>query len=526
MRFAVCILILLFYSSFSQAQNSFFRQYQAAATAFAGSPSWVSDGEGGAIVAATLFAANQSNNRRLGLIALDNRGNIRWQTAFASDQQDVVVSQIIRDTDGSLYIAGMCNLSAGHLPQPFVAAFDAFGRFRWSRRLGSGLVDGRVKIAIRKQEIGLAFTAIHQLYDFSLVRFDKNGQYRGALFAGGGNLVGQFSEDILADLVVDQQGNFIAVLETNYGDPGRFCTAVLLFNNQSGIGSSYRLEHPGNFKAVQAQIVDNNRLLLGIKTENQQYWYLSQTNGQDLVPAFGIDSTQAHQQYFGHYHGGEFVAQGPLGQADGAWQLIKRGSESAGWLLQGNSGLYGSRSAPIVDNKGQWLMLATASYQGAAFAEQLILVKSPSNLDICYENKSFQTRAINAPTPQRNSFGVAAQQYTEVMLPIAWQAVTSQFQALEPTCNTANNIPLFPTAFTPNGDGLNETFGPVFNDFPYYQLLIYNRWGELIFDTPNQFWDGYILTELAPAGAYRFVFNYQDLRGRLSQSSGQFRLIR
>jgi gliding motility-associated-like protein len=42
-----------------------------------------------------------------------------------------------------------------------------------------------------------------------------------------------------------------------------------------------------------------------------------------------------------------------------------------------------------------------------------------------------------------------------------------------------------PNTFTPNGDGLNDVFNPVFNGFNDWnrRLLIFDRWGELIHDT-------------------------------------------
>jgi len=51
-----------------------------------------------------------------------------------------------------------------------------------------------------------------------------------------------------------------------------------------------------------------------------------------------------------------------------------------------------------------------------------------------------------------------------------------------------------PNAFTPNGDGVNDVFLPIFN-LPWvvdYQFLIFNRWGERIFgtDQPGKPWDG------------------------------------
>jgi hypothetical protein len=45
-----------------------------------------------------------------------------------------------------------------------------------------------------------------------------------------------------------------------------------------------------------------------------------------------------------------------------------------------------------------------------------------------------------------------------------------------------------PNTFTPNADGLNDKFYPLTNcSFEYYECLVFNRWGQLVFKTSNQF---------------------------------------
>jgi len=52
----------------------------------------------------------------------------------------------------------------------------------------------------------------------------------------------------------------------------------------------------------------------------------------------------------------------------------------------------------------------------------------------------------------------------------------------------------FPTGFSPNGDGLNDKFGPLGNLFllKNYTLKIFNRYGEIVFTSNNPYekWDG------------------------------------
>ena len=52
----------------------------------------------------------------------------------------------------------------------------------------------------------------------------------------------------------------------------------------------------------------------------------------------------------------------------------------------------------------------------------------------------------------------------------------------------------FPNSFTPNDDGMNDNWFPVIGyGLKSYQLFIFNRWGELIFETDNyeEHWDGF-----------------------------------
>lgn len=80
-----------------------------------------------------------------------------------------------------------------------------------------------------------------------------------------------------------------------------------------------------------------------------------------------------------------------------------------------------------------------------------------------------------------------------------------------PTCNV-----YIPNAFTPNSDGLNDTFFPVAScEFLDYSLHVYNRWGELIFESDriDEGWDGYHKGEIAPSGIYTYIFTYRLNRG-------------
>ena len=86
-----------------------------------------------------------------------------------------------------------------------------------------------------------------------------------------------------------------------------------------------------------------------------------------------------------------------------------------------------------------------------------------------------------------------------------------------------------PTAFSPNGDGLNERYAIVtrcaLRDF---RLLVYNRWGELVYSSTqlDQSWDGTIGGKPAPPGNYVYQLSYYREGLGPRQSSGSFVLLR
>ena len=74
-----------------------------------------------------------------------------------------------------------------------------------------------------------------------------------------------------------------------------------------------------------------------------------------------------------------------------------------------------------------------------------------------------------------------------------------------------------PSAFTPNNDGDNDIFLPVFNsvDSKRYNFKVFNRWGELLFETTdiNEGWDGSHKGQKVPQGIYIWKVAYKEKEG-------------
>jgi len=72
-----------------------------------------------------------------------------------------------------------------------------------------------------------------------------------------------------------------------------------------------------------------------------------------------------------------------------------------------------------------------------------------------------------------------------------------------------------PNTFTPDGDEHNNLFNPIFTagfDPANFQMDIYNRWGELIFQSFNaeKGWDGFYQGRLCPIGSYSWKITYKN----------------
>jgi gliding motility-associated-like protein len=86
-----------------------------------------------------------------------------------------------------------------------------------------------------------------------------------------------------------------------------------------------------------------------------------------------------------------------------------------------------------------------------------------------------------------------------------------------------------PSAFTPNGDGMNDIFR-ILNVHGQKLILfnIYNRWGKTVFHTANisRGWDGSFKGNPQPIGAYIYLIKIINLAGQEKTYKGSVLLIR
>ncbi|MFK7972077.1 MAG: PKD domain-containing protein [Bacteroidia bacterium] len=87
----------------------------------------------------------------------------------------------------------------------------------------------------------------------------------------------------------------------------------------------------------------------------------------------------------------------------------------------------------------------------------------------------------------------------------------------------------FPSAFTPNGDGFNDTYEIGGYNLIDFQIIVYNRWGREVFKANNVdfAWNGRDASDAeVPEGVYVYVARFLDTNGKMTEKKGTITLIR
>ena len=83
-----------------------------------------------------------------------------------------------------------------------------------------------------------------------------------------------------------------------------------------------------------------------------------------------------------------------------------------------------------------------------------------------------------------------------------------------------------PNAFSPNGDERNEHFGPECSGISTYSMRITNRWGEVLLECMDCYWDGTYRGTPVPGGIYYYRIDYRTPLGKRFYALGSVMVIR
>lgn len=194
-----------------------------------------------------------------------------------------------------------------------------------------------------------------------------------------------------------------------------------------------------------------------------------------------------------------------------------------------------------VTNPGEYWLQITDSY-GCKKRDSVIISISNIFLSIWHDTTITAGQSVTLLPQSNGAITWLPSSYlscTACPTPVATPPATTTFyvQSKKDNCIVTDSVIVIinkgyyffiPTAFTPNNDGKNDTYGPVANLISNYTMNIYNRWGELIFQTHSLLkgWDGKIAGVNQDSGIFVFMVTYTDPDNHTHFQKGNFVLIR
>jgi gliding motility-associated-like protein len=192
----------------------------------------------------------------------------------------------------------------------------------------------------------------------------------------------------------------------------------------------------------------------------------------------------------------------------------------------------------IKDSGTYYATLKTVAGCDSIVYYNLKMLKSPQHLtaspDTCLNgNSDIQLRALEGYDTYWWNNIAGNNPYTQVRSPGTYTV------RVENICGTKTDtimvydhcdFPIyFPSAFTPNGDNLNDILRvPYLNKNKLFRLSIFSRSGQLVFFTKNQNdgWNGSVKGLPQPSGLYVYYLEMEGLSGKRLNQKGTVVLIR
>jgi gliding motility-associated-like protein len=210
-------------------------------------------------------------------------------------------------------------------------------------------------------------------------------------------------------------------------------------------------------------------------------------------------------------------------------------SESTQTISTKQSGLY---TITVTDNNG-----CTASDNLKVTASQSATLDLGEDISIYSGESATLSPVITGGASGNGSYNWSPPNFlscTNCKNPTASPTTNSQFVLIYSDalgCISTDSINIlvldpgkvyFPSAFTPNGDGKNDIFRALGNGAKQYRLKIFNRWGELVFETAdfNEGWDGTYKGSAQPVSVFVYLATVTFQNNKTNSYNGSITLIR
>jgi gliding motility-associated-like protein len=85
-----------------------------------------------------------------------------------------------------------------------------------------------------------------------------------------------------------------------------------------------------------------------------------------------------------------------------------------------------------------------------------------------------------------------------------------------------------PNTFTPDGDEYNNEFRPILGNIREYEMLVFDRWGEIVYEmtSTDDYWDGTYKNLPCQDGTYVWKLKYKDFANNKKEITGHINLLR
>ncbi len=165
---------------------------------------------------------------------------------------------------------------------------------------------------------------------------------------------------------------------------------------------------------------------------------------------------------------------------------------------------------------------AVVTYAGPN--DTLVLANQPVTLTVTSTDPNIQVEWTGGDAPQ-----------TGVSIEVSHTDTTVYYiNAVSGDCVFADTVIIaiqperfiMPNAFTPNGDGDNDSFYPLAAGVEVFEFYVWSRWGDLVYDDPKKGWNGEHNGQPAPTDIYVYRIAYRRLDGTEMMQKGDVVLLR
>lgn len=504
------------------------------------------------------------------VLKLDNSGNLQWQKTYGGSRPDVGIS-VKQTNDGGYIIGGSIystdgDVTGNHGPEYdcWVIKITSSGSIQWERSLGGYSIeslsairqtnDGGYIICAEAASNDGDLTFNNGASDYWVVKLNSSGNIQWQRTYGGSDF------DYPFDIYQTSDGGYIVggATASNDGDVSG------LHAPGNGVGDFWvvKLDATGNivWQKVLGGSLDE-RLFSLIQTKDGGYVMTGSASSNDgdvsgnpggspiwswtiklnWGAALTIDKEPQSITVCSGQNTNFSIQSSNYTSLQ--WQV----NSGSGWTDITNNGSYSGANADTLSITNFTRMFNGNQYRCIvkSMCDSLISITStlnvqptpaaflPPDTTICSDSSLL----VLAPSGYSNYLwnnGSVSSSLTINKAGDYWLQVTDNngckgkdsISVLEKICLKGFYVP---SAFTPNGDGKNDFFRPLlFGSVKKYQFTIYNRWGQVVFNTNEigKGWDGKLSS--VDQGTFVFVWlcEYQLEGDELKIERGTVTLIR